>query len=89
MNNKVIGFIVVCADKKGGLNGGTYPLGYGQDPQPEPDMLARDRGATIFDNKAQAWEKLGATLIKATDLGHEWPAKFVYDVVEIHKPDAD
>ncbi|MBL3601079.1 MAG: hypothetical protein JMN25_14640 [gamma proteobacterium endosymbiont of Lamellibrachia anaximandri] len=77
----------ICAiSKKGESPEFTAPLAYGNDDMPAPEMLLRDRGATIFESREAARQALEVTLISADSQGHEWPSLFNFHFIEVKDP---
>lgn len=87
MKSTISGYIVMCAPKK--KHGAEFfaPLAYGigEDvDEPGPDMLLRDRGATLFDTQEDAQAALKDTLTRATAAGHFWPKNYQYAVTTVY-----
>lgn len=82
----ICGYIVMCAPKK--KHGADFfaPLAYGRgdDGEPGPDMLLRDRGATLFATPADAQAALKDTLMRSKAMGHEWPERYQYAVTTVY-----
>lgn len=76
-----VGYIVLMYPKKMRQHGFGAPMAYGSEGDPSPELLLRDRGATLFESEREASDALSATLKKAEADGCEWPERYTYDVV--------
>lgn len=80
MNNDLIGYAVIISKKRG--SGEQYEtLAYGNDQCPFPDKLLRDRGASLFDTKDDAW----AAIAESKKSDGEWQNSFEFGVLPIFK----
>ena len=83
MNTEIVGYFWAMHENKTGWDGFMAPLAYGQDCHPSPELLMRDRGATLFSTKQKAEEKLKASLEEAISKGHQWPHTYCFTLVPV------
>lgn len=81
----IVGYIVVIKAKKGRAYVEQYEvLGYGEDRDPSPDTLLRDRGASIFDTREQALKEIRDTKALRED-GNAWIDNWEFGIITAHK----
>lgn len=87
----IAGYIVMIRPKWQAKNheAGWYPLAYADnDDDPYPDILMRDRGATLFYSRELANGALRTTIKKATAHGWKWAETNDFATQEVRNPPA-
>lgn len=77
---ETIGYFCAAVEKKSAMD---RPMAYGRSPQPGPECLLFERGATLFDTEETAWKALQQSLTACQAEGDEWIGKYRYAVLPV------
>lgn len=81
-----IGFIVLSQLKTTEDTDAWYPLSYGGcEHRHSRNLLLRDRGATLFSSRKEAYDALTNTCMEETSKGHDWPNLFTFEFLPVYE----
>ena len=85
MSDFICGYIITARpkEKKDSGHVGQGSMAYGTNKDPARDCLLFDRGATIFLSEESARQALKASLTKAEQNGHTWPAMLLFQFDQV------
>lgn len=85
MSDFICGYIITARPKEKNDYGhvGQGPMAYETCEFPAHDILLFDRGATIFTSEESARQALKASLTKAEQNGHTWPAMLLFQFDQV------